>query len=87
MALRKIMVSSENTFMLDCQVMSNHIDLLTLMSLFIDRPNVDNNYISQPYLTISQLVLPKFTQRYRNATCLNTEKNVNWRHQFKVARH
>lgn len=64
MALRKIMVSSENTFMLDCQVMSNHTDLLTLMSLFIDRPNVDNNYISQPYLIGPSKIYAKVSQRY-----------------------
>ena len=55
--LRKVMASSLNkfdsTFMEDCQMMSVLIKLLTLVSLLINGPNIDNSNFSQPSLTVS----------------------------------
>ena len=64
------MVSAENRFdedfIRDCQMMSGPIDLLTLMHLFIDSPNIEKNNFPQPYLTVSQLILSDFRRRYRS---------------------
>ena len=64
------MVSAENKFdedfIRDCQMMSGPIDLLTLMRLFFDSPNMEKNNFRQPYLTVSQLILSDFRRRYRS---------------------
>ena len=58
------MASSENMFdrifMEDWQVMSVQKELLTLVSLLINGPNIDNSKFSQPSLTVSKFILLNF---------------------------
>ena len=72
MLLRKVMASSENkfdeTFMEDSQVMSVPIELLNLVNLLTDGPNIDNSNFIQPSLTVSHLIMSNFKQKYHNAT-------------------
>ena len=44
----------------DWQVMSVRKELLTLVSLLINGPNIDNSKFSQPSLTVSKFILLNF---------------------------